>query len=568
MFIKKLALFVNLRQKLFLIVYLLNQLVLTFIEMVSLSLIPIFIFYLQDLNAAKLKIEEINSFLNLEILNLDINILIKYFFFGFVSLFFIKNFLLVLANYFELHIIRDITRSNLIKLFKKFINQSFNVIIRKDYASFMRNLISETAKSTAYIIAHVNILKEIIMLIAVFTILLINDYAVSMFVLVFFVITSFIFLFYLKGRLFQKGLQTLEAKSKVIDNIFNSLSVIKEMKIYKVENFFTKHLDRNFSIKLKNDNYKTFVSRLPRNMFELLLITLFVSVILFSYYTKGNFETILPTLGLLVAASTRILPSFTIIVQSYSSLIYSRPSFKNITNELEIKTDQSKNSNFDENLIINYKDFQKLSFQNLSFKYDRNYIFKDLNFSFKKNKITGIIGNTGKGKSTLLNIIIGLLKIENGSIILNENHKIEKNFKLDFSIGYVPQDTFLIDGTIAENIALGINKKKVDENRINEVIKFCELKDVVDNLEFGINTNVGQKGSFLSGGQRQRLNLARALYRSPELLILDESTNALDYTTKIKLIEKIKKNTSKFSVLCVTHDNDLLEYFDEVINLN
>ena len=127
----------------------------------------------------------------------------------------------------------------------------------------------------------------------------------------------------------------------------------------------------------------------------------------------------------------------------------------------------------------------------------------------------------------------------------------------------MPQDTFLIDGTIAENIALGINKKKVDENRINEVIKFCELKDVVDNLEFGINTNVGQKGSFLSGGQRQRLNLARALYRSPELLILDESTNALDYTTKIKLIEKIKKNTSKFSVLCVTHDNDLLEYFDE-----
>ena len=101
MFIKKLALFVNLRQKLFLIVYLLNQLVLTFIEMVSLSLIPIFIFYLQDLNAAKLKIEEINSFLNLEILNLDINILIKYFFFGFVSLFFIKNFLLILANYFE-----------------------------------------------------------------------------------------------------------------------------------------------------------------------------------------------------------------------------------------------------------------------------------------------------------------------------------------------------------------------------------------------------------------------------------------------------------------------------------
>jgi ABC-type multidrug transport system fused ATPase/permease subunit len=568
MFIENLSLFLNLRQKLFLILYLLNQLVLTFIEMISLSLVPIFIFYIQDLNSANLKIDEINRYLNLDILNLDINILIKYFFFSFVFLFFIKNFLLILANYFELYIIRDITRTNLIKLFKKFINQSFSTIIRKDYASFMRNLISEVAKSTGYIISYVSIIKETIMLIAIFIILMMNDYAISIFVLFFFLITSLIFLFYLKDILFQKGVQTLDAKSKVIDNIFNSLSVIKEMKIYKIENFFTKHLDINFSIKLKNDNYKIFVSKLPRNIFELLLIILFVSVILFSYYTKGNFETILPTLGLLVVASARILPSFTIIVQSFSSLIYSRPSFKNIANELEVKNDQTKSFKFDEKLVIKYNDFQKLSFQDLSFKYDKNFIFKDLNFSFRKNKITGIIGKTGKGKSTLLNIIIGLLKIENGSIILNENLKIAKNFKLDFSIGYVPQDTFLIDGTIAENIALGINKKKVDKNKIYEVIEFCELKDLVDNLEFGINTYVGQKGSLLSGGQRQRLNLARALYRSPELLILDESTNALDYYTKIKLIEKIKKNTSKFSVLCVTHDNDLLEYFDEVIKLN
>lgn len=568
MFIEKLSLFLNLRQKLFLILYLLNQLVLTFIEMISLSLVPIFIFYIQDLNSANLKIDEINRYLNLDILNLDINILIKYFFFSFVFLFFIKNFLIILANYFELYIIRDITRANLIKLFKKFINQSFSVIIRKDYASLMRNLISEVAKSTGYIISYVSIIKETIMLIAIFIILMMNDYAISIFILFFFLITSLIFLFYLKDILFQKGAQTLDAKSKVIDNIFNSLSVIKEMKIYKIENFFTKHLDINFSIKLKNDNYKIFVSKLPRNIFELLLIILFVSVILFSYYTKGNFETILPTLGLLVVASARILPSFTIIVQSFSSLIYSRPSFKNIANELEVKNDQTKSFKFDEKLVIKYNDFQKLSFQDLSFKYDKNFIFKDLNFSFRKNKITGIVGKTGKGKSTLLNIIIGLLKIENGSIILNENLKIAKNFKLDFSIGYVPQDTFLIDGTIAENIALGINKKKIDKNKINEVIEFCELKDLVNNLEFGINTYVGQKGSLLSGGQRQRLNLARALYRSPELLILDESTNALDYSTKIKLIEKIKKNTSKFSVLCVTHDNDLLEYFDEVIKLN
>ncbi len=567
MLLKKLPLFLNLKQKILLLFYLLNQLILTIIEMVSLSLIPIFIFYLQDLNEAQLKINSINNYLNLEILNSDINLIIKYSFFGFIFLFFIKNFLLVLANYFELYIIRNITRLNLNRLFKKFINQKFDVIIRKNYASFMRNLISEVAKSTAYIIAYVNIFKEIIMLIAVFLILLINDFAVSMFVLCFFVITSLIFLFFLKDKLFKKGIQTLEAKSKLIDNIYNSLNVIKEMKIYKVENFFSKHLDKNFSIKLRNDNYKTFVSRLPRNIFELLLITLFVSIIFFSYFTKGSFDTILPILGLLVAASTRILPSFTIIVQSFSSLIYSKPSFINIAKELQIQF-PSQNFNDDiKDIKIKYEDFQKLSFKNLSFKYNSDLVLKDLNFSFQKNKITGIIGKTGVGKSTLLNIIIGLLKIENGLVLLNDEKEINQNFILDFSIGYVPQDIFLVDGTIAENIALGINKKKFDIEKINKVIDFCELRNVVDNLEFGIETQVGQKGSFLSGGQRQRLNIARALYRSPDLLILDESTNALDYTTKIKLMNKIKNNISKFSVLVVTHDNDLSDYFDEVINL-
>ncbi len=566
MIIKNLPLFLNFKQRIFVSIYLLNQLILTIIEMVSLSLIPIFIFYLQDLEAARIKIDSINAYLNLEFLNNDINLIIKYSFFGFIFLFVIKNILLVLANYFELYIIRDITRANLNKIFIKFISQKFENIIKVNYASFMRNLISEVAKSTAYIIAHVNIIKEIIMLIAVFFILLINDFAISMLVMIFFIITALIFLFFLKDKLFQKGVQTLEAKSKLIDNIFNSLNIIKEMKIYKVENFFTKHLDRNFTIKLKNDNYKTFISRLPRNIFELLLIALFVSVILFSYYTYGNFDTILPTLGLLVAASTRILPSFTIIVQSYSSLIYSKPSFKNIANDLTGINEDNSNENTDY-IRIDYQDFQKLSFNNLSFKYDDKSVFHNLNFSFQKNKVTGIVGKTGSGKSTLLNIIIGLLKMQNGTVYLNEK-KIKENFKLDFSIGYVPQDTFLIDGSIAENIAIGVNKKKFDYEKMNKVIDFCELKELVNNLSNGIETQIGQQGSFLSGGQRQRLNLARALYRSPDLLILDESTNALDYKTKIKLMDKIKRHNSTFSVLCVTHDNDLLSYFDEVINLD
>jgi ATP-binding cassette, subfamily B, bacterial PglK len=561
----KLSSFINLRQKIYLLIFFFNQIILSLIEMLSLSLIPIFIFYLQDLKAAELKIQNINSYLNLEILTLDINLIMKYGFFLLIILFIIKNIILIIISYFELHIIKDITRVNLNRLYVKYIDEKFNVLIKKNYASFMRNLISEVAKSTAYIIAHINILKEIIMLVAVFTVLLLNDFSISLFVLGFFVIVSLIVVLFLKDRLFKKGSETLEAKSRLIDNVFNSLNVIKEMKIYKIENFFIKQMDKNFNLKLRNDMYKTFVTRLPRNIFELLLIVLFVSIVIFTYLTRDNLSTILPMMVMLVLASLRILPSFSIIIQSYTSLRYSRASFDNISLELNEKIN-------DKAVIINkypvnYDQFEELNFKNLSFKYNDEYTFKNLTFDIKKNKVTGIIGKTGSGKSTLLNIIIGLLDFHDGEVHLN-NKKIDKDFKLDFSIGYVPQDTFLTDGTIAENIAIGNNKKKFDYDRINKVINFCELKDFVDSLTDGVDSQIGQKGSFLSGGQRQRINIARALYRNPDLLILDESTNALDNKTKIKLMKKIKNHKSKFTVLIVTHDNDLLEYFDEIIDLD
>lgn len=562
----KLSLFINFRQKIYLVIFFFNQIILSLIETVSLGLVPLFIYYLQDLKEAELKIQKLNSYLNLEFLNSDISLVMEYGFYFLIILFVLKNIIIIIISYFELHIIKDLTRVNLNKLYEMYINRKFNILVKKNYANLMRSLITEVAKSTAYIIAHVNILKELIMLTAVFIVIFLNDFSISLFVLFFFIVVSLVVVFFLKDTLFKKGRETLEAKSKLIDNVFNSLNVIKEMKIYKIENFFIKHMDKNFNLKLRNDMYKTFVTRLPRNIFELLLVLLFVSIVIFTYSTKGNLSTILPTMALLVLASLRILPSFTVIVQSYTSLRYSRASFDHICMELDQQIEDELN--IKKRYPISYDDFEELNFKNLSFKYTNDYTFKNLTFDIKKNKITGIIGKTGSGKSTLLNIIIGLLDLNEGEVYLNNNKKINKNFSLDFSIGYVPQDTFLTDGTIAENIAIGINKKKFDYDQINRLVDFCELKDLVDSLSDGVDSPIGQKGSLLSGGQRQRINIARALYRNPDLLILDESTNALDNTTKTKLMEKIKNYKSKFTVIIVSHDNDLLEYFDEKIDLD
>ena len=211
--------------------------------------------------------------------------------------------------------------------------------------------------------------------------------------------------------------------------------------------------------------------------------------------------------------------------------------------------------------------FSKIIIKDLNLQYNSNIIFKNLNLEINKNKIFGIVGESGAGKSSLINIILGLIKASSGSIEYVFDDKIINTAPTNF-FSYVPQDIFLLDDSIFKNIAFGLDEKDIDFKRINEIIDKVGLRKFINNLEDGIYTVVGDSSNLISGGQAQRISLARALYHKSEILILDEFTNQLDVNTEKKIIDIIEKLKKERTIIMVSHKTNPLSICDEVFNIN
>ena len=213
---------------------------------------------------------------------------------------------------------------------------------------------------------------------------------------------------------------------------------------------------------------------------------------------------------------------------------------------------------------------ESIELRNLSFYYDkRNQIFNKINLKIKKGEKIGIVGLSGAGKTTLINIIVGLIKQTSGDIFIDNKLLENKNLNSwKTKIGYVPQDVYLVDDTIENNIAFGIANDKINTKKIDNAIEQSQLKTFINQLPNGKNTIVGERGVELSGGQRQRIGIARALYNEAEVLLLDEATSALDKKTELDFIEAVKNIKGEKTILIITHRFSTIVNCDRVFSIN
>jgi ABC-type multidrug transport system fused ATPase/permease subunit len=557
--------FLNLRQKIILFFYLFSQIIVSILEFISLSSVPLLIYYLQNPVSMGNKLNSLLGFTNLSFKNLNIDEFASTLFLVLICILILKNIIQILLSLFEANINKILNYHNISRLFNYYLNLDIVEISKKNTSEFLRNITSAVPKANAYLITHVNILKEIILIFFIFLALLFNNLLVSFFSITFLCLISLIYVFFFKKRLYSKGLQTMQSNTNIIQNILNSLGLIKEIKIYKIENFFKSFFIENLKVKLDNDKFKFFVSKILKNVYEISAVIL-VSIIIIIYFKyKQNYNDILPFLALLAVAIARIIPSFNSIFSNYSTLKYNKPAFDKIYQEISsLKKNNKKNKFLSSKKISKFKN---LEIKNLFFQYKNKIVLEKFSLKISRNETIGIIGKTGSGKSTLLNIIMGLIEPEKGEIFING--ELVRSFlsNLGYRIGYVTQDIFLINGTIKDNIALGIPANKIDSDLIKWAAKIADLDELINNCKKGVNTDVGQIGSKISGGQRQRIVIARAIYRNPELLILDEATNQLDNKTKFKVIKNIKNNLKDATLIIVSHDRDMNRYYDKIIEL-
>ena len=565
--LKTISVFCNLREKILIFIYLFFQLIVSLFEFITLSLIPLFILYIEDSEKAIIQLEHLRNYFNTNFFQLEINNLILSAFIFMIFALIIKNILQIFISFLEGYIMKILVYSNTSKVFTNFINQNLTYIISQRSSDFLRRITTDVSKAIGYLICVLIIFKEVILLSSILLAIFVNNITIGILTLTLVSILLLVILTFLNRKLKKKGKKSLESKTNIIEAVTNFIGIIKEIKIYKIENFFLNYFFKNLKIKLKNDMFKHIVSKIPRNIIEIFLIIFICCVLYFLNYSSSDSNNILPTLGLFVVAMFRVIPIVTSINQSYAGLTYNKAIYLNIKNSIKSLNSSSEvNFKYENRPLI--KEFKKLSFSNLNFSYDQTKLFQKFNFFIKKNKINGIIGKSGSGKSTLLNIIIGLIKPQTVDIKIDEKKLENKNYKLDGMIGYVPQDIFLINGTILENIALGIDKKKLDKDRINDIARDTCIIEMFKNSNLNYDCLVSDRGLNLSGGQRQRIGIARALYREPDYLLLDEATNQLDNKTKIKILENIKLKYNNITTIIVSHDEDIKKICDNIITLD
>jgi ABC-type multidrug transport system fused ATPase/permease subunit len=268
-----------------------------------------------------------------------------------------------------------------------------------------------------------------------------------------------------------------------------------------------------------------------------------------------------------VGATFRLLPSINRILSSLQNIKYYKSSLEIISNEL---VGASKNLN-EKEILVGEIDFKKsLELKHISFSYkDNNPILENIDLKINKGELIGIIGQSGAGKTTLINIIVGLLTQNSGKIFLDGNELSHDKINLwKCKIGYVPQDVYLIDDTIEKNIAFGIDADKINSQNIEKSISQSQLKSFINQLPNGINTIVGERGVQISGGQRQRIGIARALYNDAEFLVLDEATSSLDVETETEFINAVLSLKRNKTILIITHRLSTIENCDKIFKID
>ena len=484
-----------------------------------------------------------------------------------------KAFFLTFASFKQLKFLEQINVSISKSLLKIYVNKPFSFYLDIN-TNYLTHMINEVNALSLHIRSQFILFTEAIIFTSIIVILLFSSFNITFIMLILFALFGLLLKKFIFNRAKIMGERRLTSSHERLKDLREGFDGIREIKIFGLENYFISKFSIN-NEKCNNYEFKNgFTLSLPRFVLEWLLIFLlfFLLFIIFVINDLADINKYIYTLSLFCIALLRVIPSVLRIVQSQQHIKYTSSIVKKILEEF--KNDNSKNSDL---LILDNKNknndlvFSKdIKINNIFFSYNNNRkdVLKNLNIQINFGDFLGIEGPSGSGKTTLLSIILGLLKPDKGDIIVNQTSIFNNVRFWQNQISYVPQNLYLIDDSIQGNIALGLPTKEINLNLLSQVIKLSCLEDMINELPEGLITNVGELGMNLSGGQRQRIGIARALYRQPKLLILDEFTNALDKELEQKVLNNIYSLKKNITAIIVSHDGNVLKNCDKIIKLN
>jgi ABC-type multidrug transport system fused ATPase/permease subunit len=493
--------------------------------------------------------------------------------FFFIVLFFVLQFLsIMIVQYVMTKYVIDFKEKINDRLIKSYLFAPYTLHLRKN-TPFLINLFQEidlfcqnNLSSILQIISNIFVLLNLL-------IILINTDLVFLIIIATNLLIFFILMQSISVKIRKWGKIQSESKRKSIKIINHSFGGIKETSVIGCENYFIKEMNKEV-LNYGNNMLKFKMSQIvPQYLLKTSSIILLLSYITaVTLFFNENSQNTNAAIGVFAVASIRLIPAATMILQSYGKIKNSGYIVDKLyleLKELDKLNLQSKKQLFysNENTSISFEDVIQLVNLTYSYPNSSNPSLNNISLTFKKNKSIAIIGRSGAGKTTLVDVILGLLEPQEGDLTVDGVSIYNNKRAWQNLLGYIPQSIFLMDDTIEKNIAFGIPDRLIDQEKLAKAIKLAQLEELIKNLDQGLKTQVGERGVRLSGGQRQRIGIARALYHESQVIVMDEATSALDNETEHLITEAIKSLSGEKTLIIIAHRLSTIEHCDHVYML-
>jgi ATP-binding cassette, subfamily B, bacterial PglK len=479
----------------------------------------------------------------------------------------IKNLFMLLQTKLQLRFSLNNQKDYTERLYTFYLNKPYLYHVRMNSSILVRNITSGGRIVFADIlVSALSIITEVITVVIIWLMLFFMDWTIAIIVACVFGPLIFLILKYFRKRITKQGELQNICVADYMKWLYQGLGSIKETKVMQKESYFNTQFSASYSKYSDSTREFMFIDKIPRVLVELTGVGGILVLVIVKIASGVAPASIVPSLGVLGLAAIRLMPSINRIISLFNTIKFNMPLFNELYSDLiEIKKQKDKDEHKKETKSYVKMPFDhSISIENISFSYPekKEDVLHNVSFNIQKGDFVGIVGPSGAGKTTFVDILLGLLPPKNGRILVDDKNIYENLSAWLYNIAYVPQSIYLLDGTIQENVALGIPEKEVLKEKVEQVLKMAELFDFVCTLPDKENTRVGEQGAMLSGGQKQRIGIARALYNNPEVLILDEATSALDNETEKSITSTILKLKGSITIISIAHRLSTLENCD------
>lgn len=503
-------------------------------------------------------VNDLINYLDIPIDSIQIYLLI-----GLMIFFFLRSFFLIGLVYYKNRFLSYVTLKTGNKMISNYLYESYAFHIKNSSSKLIKNFQVELHLFMEYIHSFLTFLTESTIALSVIITLIYIEPIATIFTIVIITIFSILFIVLIKKPTKKWGIEREKIDEKIAVILSESITAIREVKIFQKEAYYFKKIDSINHLKASITKNQKTLSQIPRYYFEFVALIGLLVFVIFLITSGKDINDVLVKISVFLVGIFRILPSLNRIIGAYQKMSFHLPSYVLVAEEYFKNVDIKKY-----NKGLPHNEFnKKIEINKLSFGYkEGGLIFDEINLEIKKGDRIGIVGESGSGKSTLLDLILTLINPSEGEILIDGKEITELSFMWLNAIGYVPQHLTLMDESIKNNIVYG--EEEIDEIHLRDVLQSIQLDQYFKRNSIDINKKIGERGVLLSGGQIQRIGIARALYKKPSILILDEATSSLDKKTETQIINSLNhfldENTT---IITISHNINALNHCNRVFEV-